>query len=106
MWFANNTASSGVLNVMDTSTGPKILEVNSRPGDPEIMTLLPALDDDFVNVCYDMIDGNLHKVKFKKQATVVTYKVPPDYGGYATKFPEKVNKDEADTAEMDVEAVL
>jgi phosphoribosylamine--glycine ligase len=81
-----------------TSKGPKILEVNSRPGDPEIMTLLPVLADDFVNVCYDMIDGNLRKVNFKKQATVVTYKVPPDYGGYSAKFPDKVNKDEVDTA--------
>jgi phosphoribosylamine--glycine ligase len=81
-----------------TSKGPKILEVNSRPGDPEIMTLLPVLKDDFVEVCYNMIDGNLRKVNFRKQATVVTYKVPPDYGGYATKFPLNVNKDEVDSA--------
>ena len=81
-----------------TSKGPKILEVNSRPGDPEIMTLLPVLDDDFVEVCYKMIDGNLRKVNFKKKATVVTYKVPPAYGGYSTKFPDKVNKADVDTA--------
>jgi len=81
-----------------TSKGPKILEVNSRPGDPEIMTLLPVLKDDFVEVCYNMIDGNLRKVNFREQATVVTYKVPPDYGGYATVFPEKVDKKEAETA--------
>jgi len=81
-----------------TSKGPKILEVNSRPGDPEIMTLLPILKDDFVEVCYNMIDGKLRKVNFRKQATVVTYKVPPDYGGYATKFPLNVNKDEVDSA--------
>ncbi len=80
-----------------TSKGPKILEVNSRPGDPEIMNLLPILDEDFVEVCYNIIDENLQKVKFKKRTTVVTYKVPPDYGGYATKFPNKVNKDEVDT---------
>ena len=81
-----------------TSKGPKILEVNSRPGDPEIMNLMPILADDFVEVCYNMIDGNLRKVNFKKQATVVTYKVPPDYGGYATKFPDRVDKKEVDTA--------
>lgn len=79
-----------------TSIGPKILEVNSRPGDPEIMNLLPILNDDFVEVCYNMIDGTLRKVKFKKQATVVTYKVPPGYGGYATKFPDQINLDEVD----------
>jgi phosphoribosylamine--glycine ligase len=80
-----------------TSKGPKILEVNSRPGDPEIMNLLPILEDDFVEVCYNMIDGNLRKVNFRNQATVVTYKVPPDYGGYATKFPDQVNKNEVGT---------
>jgi len=81
-----------------TSKGPKILEVNSRPGDPEIMTLLPVLDDNFVEVCYNMIDGNLRKVNFKKKATVVTYKVPPAYGGYSTKFADRVNQADVDTA--------
>jgi phosphoribosylamine---glycine ligase len=76
-----------------TRKGPKLLEINSRPGDPEIMTLLPDLKDDFVEVCYNMVDGNLHKVNFHNKATVITYKVPPDYGGYATKFPDKINMD-------------
>jgi phosphoribosylamine--glycine ligase len=83
---------------MHTSKGPKILEVNSRPGDPEIMTLLPVLKDDFVEVCYNMIDGNLHRVNFANKATVITYKVPPSYGGYANVYPDKVNKDEVDKA--------
>jgi len=81
-----------------TDKGPKILEVNSRPGDPEIMNLLPILKDDFVDVCYNMIDGNLRKVNFRNQATVVTYKVPPNYGGYAKVFPDRVDKTEVDTA--------
>jgi phosphoribosylamine--glycine ligase len=80
-----------------TSRGPKILEVNSRPGDPEIMNLLPVLADDFVEVCYNMLDGNLRKVNFEQMATVVTYKVPSSYGGYSTKFPEQVDKNEVDT---------
>jgi fusion protein PurCD len=81
-----------------TSKGPKILEVNSRPGDPEIMNLLPVIEDDFIEVCYNMINGNLRKVSFRNQATVVTYKVPPDYGGYAAKFPDQINENELDTA--------
>ena len=81
-----------------TDKGPKILEVNSRPGDPEIMTLLPALKDDFVDVCYNMRDRNLRTVNFLKKATVITYKVPPNYGGYATVFPDKVEKTQVDTA--------
>jgi phosphoribosylamine--glycine ligase len=81
-----------------TDKGPKILEVNSRPGDPEIMNVLPILEDDFVEVCYNMRDGNLRKANFVDKATVVTYKVPPNYGGYATVFPDRVDKTEVDTA--------
>ena len=62
------------------------------------MNLMPILKDDFVEVCYRMLDGNLRKVEFREEATVVTYKVPPNYGGYATVFPERVDKTEVDTA--------
>ncbi|MFQ6074293.1 MAG: phosphoribosylamine--glycine ligase [Candidatus Bathyarchaeia archaeon] len=77
-----------------TSTGPKVLENNSRPGDPEIQNLLPILKDDFVDVCYKMLEGNLTGVNIERKATVVTYKVPPNYGGFANTFPERVKKDE------------
>jgi phosphoribosylamine-glycine ligase len=30
----------------------------------------------------------------EKAATVVTYKVPPNYGGYMDTFPQRVNKNE------------
>ncbi len=79
-----------------TSRGPKILENNSRPGDPEIQNLLPVLKDDFVDVCFKILDGNLTRVEFEEKATVVTYKVPPNYGGYATVFSERVNRNEMD----------
>ncbi|NIO37603.1 phosphoribosylamine--glycine ligase, partial [Candidatus Bathyarchaeota archaeon] len=45
-----------------TNTGPKILENNSRPGDPEIQNLLPILKDDFVDVCFKILDGRLRRV--------------------------------------------
>jgi phosphoribosylamine--glycine ligase len=64
-----------------TGRGPKILENNSRPGDPEIMNILPIFDEDFVELCFKMIEGTLTRVQVKLQATVVTYKVPPTYGG-------------------------
>jgi len=38
----------------------------------------------------------LTRVEFEEKATVVTYKVPPNYGGYATVFPERVNRNEVD----------
>jgi len=80
-----------------TATGPKILENNSRPGDPEIQCVLPLLKDDFVDICYKMLEGNLSNVNLEKKASVVTYKAPPSYAGYATVFPERVDKTEIDT---------
>jgi len=71
---------------MHAKEGPKILEINSRPGDPEIINLMPILRDDFVDVCYKMIEGNLGRVEFEPQATVVTYAMPLTYGTYRNKF--------------------
>ncbi len=84
------------LAFMHTHGGPKILENNSRPGDPEIINILPLLKDDFVDTCFKMIEGSLSRVDVDKAATVLTYKVPPGYGGYADVFPDKVNKAEID----------
>ena len=85
------------LAFMHTRGGPKILENNSRPGDPEIINILPALKEDFVDLCYRMIEANLNRVEVEPVATVLTYKVPPSYGGYAEVYPDRVNKAEIDT---------
>jgi len=74
----------------------KILENNSRPGDPEIQNILPILKDDFVDVCYKILEGNLTRIELEKAATVVTYKAPPNYGGYMDTYPNLVNRDEID----------
>jgi len=79
-----------------TGRGAKILENNSRPGDPEIQNLLPILKDDFVDVCFRILDGNLTRVELEKGATVVTYMAPPNYGGFKNVFPERVNSSEID----------
>ena len=77
-----------------TGKKPIILENNSRPGDPEIQNLLPILKDDFVEVCFKILDGNLRRVEFEQRATVVTYKAPPGYGGFMNVFPERVDRSE------------
>jgi phosphoribosylamine--glycine ligase len=77
---------------MHTGKQSKILENNSRPGDPEIINILPIIKDDFVDVCFRMLEGNLTRIKLEKAATVVTYKAPPNYAGYAETFPNLVNK--------------
>jgi len=95
----DKTALRGVplyVAFMHTGEGPKILENNSRPGDPEIMNILPIMKDDFVDVCYKIVEGNLSQISLEKKASVVTYEVPPSYAGYADVFPNYVNKDEVD----------
>jgi len=79
---------------MHTGKESKILENNSRPGDPEIINILPILKEDFVDVCFKILEGNLTRVKIEKSATVLTYKAPPNYGGYIDTFPQLVDKDE------------
>lgn len=71
---------------MHTGEGAKILEINSRPGDPEIQNVLPVLKTDFVDVCFRMIEGTLSRVECEEKATVVTYAVPMEYSGYRAKY--------------------
>jgi fusion protein PurCD len=98
--IGDDSALRGVplyLAFMHTGSGIKILENNSRPGDPEIINILPIIEDDFVDVCFKILEGNLTRVELKRAATVLTYKVPPSYGGYADVFPSLVDKAGVDT---------
>jgi phosphoribosylamine--glycine ligase len=98
---ARNTALLGMpfyMAFIHTKYGPKILENNSRPGDPEIINVLPLLKDDLVDMCFKIIEGSLTKVELEKKASVVTYKAPPTYGGYIDVFKGKVKQNEIDTA--------
>ena len=66
---------------MLTSTGPKIIEINARFGDPEAMNVLPILETNFADLIKDMSTGKIGKdVKFKNKATVCKYIVPKGYG--------------------------
>ena len=98
--IGDDSALRGVplyLAFMHTGKGVKILENNSRPGDPEIINILPLLKEDFVDICFKIIAGNLNRVDLEEMATVLTYKVPPSYGGYADVFPNTVNITAANT---------
>jgi phosphoribosylamine--glycine ligase len=91
----DDTALRGVplyLAFMHTGKGIKVLENNSRPGDPEIINLLALIKGDFVDLCFRMIEGNLGIVELEKASSVLTYKVPSDYGGYAGAFPNQVDQ--------------
>jgi len=80
-----------------STQGPKILEINSRGGDPEIQTLMPLIKDDFVDMCYKMIEGTLSSIKLNSNSSVLIYKVPPNYGGYMDRFPDRVVESEIST---------
>lgn len=42
---------------------PKVVEFNSRLGDPETQVVLPLLDEDFFELCWAVTDGDLGKYK-------------------------------------------
>ncbi|MBY8990738.1 MAG: phosphoribosylamine--glycine ligase [Candidatus Lokiarchaeota archaeon] len=65
---------------MKTASGIKLIEFNSRFGDPEAMNVLPLLNENFVDICWAIINGNLSKnYEFEKKATVCKYLAPEGY---------------------------
>ncbi len=66
---------------MATAKGISVIEFNARFGDPEAMNVLPLLENDFLDVCSNIVSGTLDKisVEFKKKATVCKYAVPSGY---------------------------
>ncbi|MCL2296170.1 MAG: phosphoribosylamine--glycine ligase [Methanomassiliicoccaceae archaeon] len=80
---------------MLTKTGPKIIEINARFGDPEAMNVLPLLENDFLTLIKDMTGGKLREdVKFKNLATVCKYVVPVGYGTVSDSGHEiRINED-------------
>ena len=65
---------------MKTANGIKLIEFNSRLGDPEAMNILPLLKDSFIDICWAIIDGSLSKtIEFKNKATVCKYLAPEGY---------------------------
>lgn len=67
---------------MLTATGPKVIEVNARFGDPEAMNVLYTLESDYVAILEGMATGSLsgRAARFRNAATVVKYVVPKGYG--------------------------
>jgi phosphoribosylamine--glycine ligase len=63
--------------------GPKLIEYNARFGDPEAMNVLELLETNFVDICQEIVDGNLKGAKFENKATVCKYIVPNGYPGKA-----------------------
>ncbi|MHA1611906.1 MAG: phosphoribosylamine--glycine ligase [Promethearchaeota archaeon] len=65
---------------MKTPKGIKVVEFNIRFGDPEAMNVLPILESNFVDICTQIIEGNLQgPIEFAQKATVCKYLVPEGY---------------------------
>ncbi|MHA1719310.1 MAG: phosphoribosylamine--glycine ligase [Promethearchaeota archaeon] len=65
---------------MKTKKGLKIVEFNIRFGDPEAMNILPIMKSNFVEVCQQILNGDLTRpLEFDKKATVCKYMVPEGY---------------------------
>lgn len=65
---------------MKTKKGIKLIEFNVRFGDPEAMNVLSILESNFVEICHNILNGNLkNNIKFKNVATVCKYLVPQGY---------------------------
>lgn len=80
---------------MLTAEGPKIIEINARFGDPEVMNVLSLLETDFVDICKSMINNTLCNINIKlnKKSTVCKYVVPEGYG-VKSMIGEKIFVDE------------
>ncbi len=64
---------------MVTREGVKVIEFNSRLGDPEAMNVLALLKTDFAHLLKQITDGTLKDAEFEQKATVCKYVVPAGY---------------------------
>ncbi|MHA2060416.1 MAG: phosphoribosylamine--glycine ligase, partial [Candidatus Ranarchaeia archaeon] len=64
---------------MYTDQGVRMIEFNSRFGDPEAMNVLSVLVNDLAQIGDRIADGNLVTPKFKGEATCCVYVVPEGY---------------------------
>lgn len=73
----------GVLyaGLMLTKDGPKVVEFNSRFGDPEAQVVLPLLDGDLLAIMEACMDGRLNEVEVKFLPKSCAYVVVAS-GGY------------------------
>ncbi len=60
-----------------TADGIKVIEFNVRPGDSEILNIIPILKTDFIQICEAMIDNQLDElnIQYEQKATVCKYVV-------------------------------
>lgn len=88
----NGRPFSGVIypGMMVTDYGPRVIEVNSRFGDPETEVLLPRLRSDLLEICLAVAGGRLADVpvEWDDEASVGVVMASGGYpGSYETGLP-------------------
>lgn len=68
----DNLLFYGVLfvGVMIVDSEPYVLEYNVRLGDPETQVILPLIQNDFADVCYNLAQGKLDTLSFYSHKTI------------------------------------
>jgi phosphoribosylamine--glycine ligase len=68
----DDRAFTGILyaGLIMTAEGPKVIEFNTRFGDPETQVVLPLLENDLVQVLTDVMQGKDPQLKWENNACV------------------------------------
>lgn len=91
---------TGILyaGLMQTADGTKVIEFNTRFGDPETQVVLPLLENDLVQVFLDVMDGKDPQLKWKDEACVGVVVASKGYPGtYDKGVPLPENKPSENT---------
>src|SRR5690606_4226599 len=80
---AEGRSFTGILyaGLMQTAEGPKVIEFNTRFGDPETQVVLPLLENELIQVMEDVVAGNDPKLKWKKEACLGVVLASTGYPG-------------------------
>lgn len=77
------------FGLMLTPDGPKVIEYNSRFGDPEAQVVLPRLKTDLVDIIDAVIDGNLENIDIE-WSDETTACVVMASGGYPSSYKKGI----------------
>ena len=90
---------TGILyaGLMQTASGTKVIEFNTRFGDPETQVVLPLMENDLVQVMLDCLDGKDPALKWKAAASVGVVLASEGYpGNYNKGLTLPTNEPESD----------
>ncbi len=98
---------SGCMNAgfFATPEGPKVIEFNSRFGDPEAINIMSLFDSDLTEVLLSMANQRLTKnnIKLANKSSMVIYLVAPEYAYGKSVEPKEFTIDIDAALEMQVD---